>query len=129
MIINDLDDYYIVFDTKNRNIELDTLIPNSTSLPNGASDRPAILKCCLPQGMPTKVTHNSKPKMMCMNHAQSPPNISQRRLRGMRMQLVGLFVSLTVDPNGHRHSKPILNVCKAIGMPIMVIAKARLPVK
>lgn len=26
MIINDLDDYYIVFDTKNRNTELDTLI-------------------------------------------------------------------------------------------------------
>lgn len=29
MIINDLDDYYIVFDTKNRNIELDTLIYHS----------------------------------------------------------------------------------------------------
>ena len=29
MIINDLDDYYIVFDTKNRNIELDTLNNNS----------------------------------------------------------------------------------------------------
>ena len=28
MIINDLDDYYIVFDTKNRNTELDTLIAN-----------------------------------------------------------------------------------------------------
>ena len=28
MIINDLDDYYIVFDTKNRNIELDTLVGN-----------------------------------------------------------------------------------------------------
>ena len=28
MIINDLDDYYIVFDTKNRNTELDTLIIN-----------------------------------------------------------------------------------------------------
>ena len=25
MIINDLDDYYIVFDAKNRNTELDTL--------------------------------------------------------------------------------------------------------
>ena len=25
MIINDLDDYYIVFDTKDRNTELDTL--------------------------------------------------------------------------------------------------------
>ena len=29
MIINDLDDYYIVFDTKNRNTELDTLVNNS----------------------------------------------------------------------------------------------------
>lgn len=29
MIINDLDDYYIVFDTKNRNTELDTLIVNA----------------------------------------------------------------------------------------------------
>ena len=28
MIINDLDDYYIVFDTKNRNTELDTLYNN-----------------------------------------------------------------------------------------------------
>ena len=28
MIINDLDDYYIVFDTKNRNTELDTLKNN-----------------------------------------------------------------------------------------------------
>lgn len=29
MIINDLDDYYIVFDTKNRNTELDALETNS----------------------------------------------------------------------------------------------------
>ena len=28
MIINDLDGCYIVFDTKNRNMELDTLISN-----------------------------------------------------------------------------------------------------
>ena len=28
MIINDLDDYYIIFDTKNRNTELDTLVGN-----------------------------------------------------------------------------------------------------
>ena len=32
MIINDLDDYYIVFDTKNRNIELDTLIKKALIL-------------------------------------------------------------------------------------------------
>lgn len=29
MIINDLDGYYIVFDTKNWNTELDTLLNNS----------------------------------------------------------------------------------------------------
>ena len=34
MIINDLDDYYIVFDTKNRNIELDTLIVRTKFLYN-----------------------------------------------------------------------------------------------
>lgn len=32
MIINDLDDYYIVFDAKNRNTELDTLYNNLISL-------------------------------------------------------------------------------------------------
>ena len=32
MIINDLDDYYIVFDTKNRNTELDTLIKKTKSV-------------------------------------------------------------------------------------------------
>ena len=31
MIINDLDDYYIVFDTKNRNTELDALLNNQTT--------------------------------------------------------------------------------------------------
>ncbi len=31
MIINDLDGCYIVFDTKNRNMELDTLLNNASS--------------------------------------------------------------------------------------------------
>jgi hypothetical protein len=34
MIINDLDGYYIVFDTKNRNTELDTLLNNIFNKPN-----------------------------------------------------------------------------------------------
>ncbi len=33
MIINDLDDYYIVFDTKNRNTELNTVVTNVKNLP------------------------------------------------------------------------------------------------
>ena len=43
MIINDLDDYYIVFDTKNRNIELDTLINYSQISPNDWS----LVRCTL----------------------------------------------------------------------------------
>ena len=38
MIINDLDGYYIVFDTKNWNTELDTLVVN-------------ILICCLQRSL------------------------------------------------------------------------------
>src|SRR3712207_6796936 len=36
---------------------------------------------------------------------------------------------LTVEPNGHRHSRPILKVCSATGMPMMVQNRTRLPVK
>ena len=44
MIINDLDDYYIVFDTKNRNIELDTLPnnPNATVEQREKTKRPRL---------------------------------------------------------------------------------------
>ena len=103
--------------------------PNSTSLPNGASESPAILKCCFPQGMPMIVIHKRKPKNRCMRQAHNPPKISQNIFIGMRMHPVGLFVSLTVEPKGHRQSRPILNVCNAKGMPMMVHARARLPVK
>ena len=104
-------------------------IPNSTSFPNGASDNPAILKCSLPHGIPTIVMQSNNPKNTCIIHTHRPPNINQRIFRGMRMQPVVLLVSLTFDPNGHKHKRPIMNVCKAIGMPIMVIANAKLPVK
>ena len=65
----------------------------------------------------------------CMMQAHNPPKISQSKFSGMRMQPVGLFDSLTVEPKGHRQSRPILNVCIAKGMPMMVHARARLPVK
>ena len=42
MIINDLDGYYIVFDTKNWNTELDTLVVN-------------ILICCLQRSLTKSV--------------------------------------------------------------------------
>ena len=42
MIINDLDGYYIVFDTKNWNTELDTLTNNSLLMINDSYDYIAI---------------------------------------------------------------------------------------
>ena len=47
MIINDLDDYYIVFDTKNRNIELDTLV---NSMSDEEKEYQEELKACLEDG-------------------------------------------------------------------------------
>ena len=46
MIINDLDGYYIVFDTKNWNTELDTLFKNTwfTEVSHVGSTRPARAK-------------------------------------------------------------------------------------
>lgn len=38
MIINDLDGYYIVFDTKNWNTELDTLVNKSINRQPGSSN-------------------------------------------------------------------------------------------
>ena len=53
MIINDLDDYYIVFDTKNRNTELDTLINKFLILNYISTSRKHMMhkKCILKSGM------------------------------------------------------------------------------
>ena len=66
---------------------------------------------------------------MCIIHAHNPPQSSQMRFSGIRMQPVGESVLLTSEPKGHKHSKPILNVCHATGKPIIVMAIAKLPVK
>lgn len=50
MIVNDLDDYYIVFDTKNRNTELDTLINNNKKEENFNALRWFPPKLCDTQG-------------------------------------------------------------------------------
>ena len=100
-----------------------------TSLPNGARESLAILKCCLANGMPMMVMKSNTPKKICISQAHKPPKIIQMILSGKVMQLLGLSQSLTSAPNGHRQSKPILKVCNANGMPMMVQAIARLPVK
>ena len=71
----------------------------------------------------------SSPKKMWVRHAQKPPKIIQMILSGMVIQPERLSPSLTSAPKGHRHKSPSLNVCTAAGMPIMVRASAKLPVK
>lgn len=81
-----------------------------TSLPKGASDRRAILKCCRAKGMPIIVTNSSMPKNMCVSHAHNPPKTIQMIFRGIVIHPDGDAVSLTSAPKGQRHSSPILNV-------------------
>lgn len=102
---------------------------NSTVFPNGASESLAILKCCFANGMPMIDTNSNAPKNTCIIHDHSPPKTIQSIFSGIRMQPVGPSVSFTTAPKGHKQSKPSLNVCKATGMPIMVMAIATLPVK
>ncbi len=66
---------------------------------------------------------------MWVNQAHKPPKIIQIILSGMVIQPERLFPCLTSDPKGHKHNSPSLNVCIAAGMPIMVMASTKLPVK
>ena len=75
------------------------------------------------------VMQSNNPKKICITHDQNPPNNNYYIFKGMRMHPGGHEVFLTFDPNGHRQSNPILKVCKATGIPIMVHANAKLPVK
>ena len=108
---------------------MSTYTLNTTSLPKGIRARPAILKWRVPNGMPMMVMQRRTPKKMCIRQAQSPPKISQRMFSGMLMQPMELSDFLMVEPKGQRQYSPSLKVCNATGIPIMVMAIARLPVK
>ena len=75
------------------------------------------------------VINSNTPKKRCTKQAHRPPKMIQIRFSGMRTQPIGPSVSFTSAPNGQRHSRPILNVCNATGIPMIVMAKAKLPVK
>jgi len=47
------------------------------SRPKGAKTTPAILKHCIPKGIPTMVTHNTNPPNTYISALISPPNTSQ----------------------------------------------------
>lgn len=87
------------------------------------------MKCCLPNGIPMTVMQSRVPKKMWHSQAQKPPKMHQIMFIGVLMHPEGLSVFLASAPKGHRHIRPILSVCSAKGIPIIVTKRARLPVK
>lgn len=69
------------------------------------------------------------PQNRWLRQASRPPNMSQMMSRMMARQPLGQSPWVTVEPKGHRQRRPSLNVCSAKGMPMIVTARATLPVK
>lgn len=99
------------------------------SRPKGIRASLAILKCCMPKGIPIIEIQSNNPKSKCATHVGNPPNTNQMIFMGMDKQPMLLADSLTVDPNGHRHKSPSFIVCTPKGIPMIVIIKAMEPAK
>lgn len=101
-----------------------------TLRPNGDNANRIILKCCRPQGIPTMVMHSTHPQNRWLSSTRKPPNISHIKSSGRKRHPMAADDADSVDePNGQRHRSPSRNVCHAHGIPIIVHASARLPVK
>jgi len=89
--------------------------------PNGVSASPAILKCCLPNGIPIIVIQSMIPKNKCVRQMPNPPTIIHSTFMMIDKQPLDPPLSITLLPKGHNASIASFNVCKPKGIPIMVI--------
>ena len=97
--------------------------------PKGVRDNPAILKCCLPNGMPIIVMQSIKPKKKCVRHMTNPPHNNHIIFMRIFKQPPELPLSVTVLPNGHNASSASFKVCNPNGIPIIVIIRIKLATK
>jgi hypothetical protein len=89
--------------------------------PNGVNNSLAILKCCLPKGMPTIVQHKIIPIVISIIANGKPViQIQNRFNKKFPVPPTGLK---TYFPNGDRQSVPILKHCFPSGIPIIVIVQ------
>lgn len=89
--------------------------------PNGVNDSLAILKCCLPKGMPTIVQHKIIPIVISIIANGKPViQIQNRFNKKFPVPPTGLK---TYFPNGYRQSVPILKHCFPSEIPIIVIVQ------
>ena len=89
MIINDLDDYYIVFDTKNRNTELDTLIMNLN-----------LKQATLVVGLCSAMTAGYIPQANAAQTMISSPAPQGKVIKGIVMDSEGPLIGATILEKG-----------------------------
>ena len=99
------------------------------SLPKGVKATPASLKCCMPNGIPIIVIHNSMPNTRWESEIQIPPIKIQIIFISTYRQPDDLAPACASLPKGQRASIPSLSVCIPKGMPIIVIINTRLAAK
>lgn len=97
------------------------LIIQITLFPNGVNARAAILKCCLPNGIPIIVMHSIIPKSRCVTQVQNPPSRSHNMFIKTDRHPLEPPLSITLLPNGHSANTANLSVCRPNGKPIIVI--------
>ncbi len=68
--------------------------------PNGNNESFAILKCCIPNGIPTMVMQQTRPKTRWVNAISHQPKIAQRMLNASVRQPSVDFDRSTSRPNG-----------------------------
>lgn len=97
------------------------IIFHTTIEPKGVNDNLAILKCCLPKGMPTIVQHKLTPIVVSASANGKPvKQIHKRFIKKFPVPPTGLKTYL---PNGNKQRVPILKHCFPTGIPMIVIVQ------
>ena len=91
------------------------------SCPNGRKATWAILKYCLPNGMPMIVIHRIAPVKKNPSAVSHPPKIAQRIFTNVLKPLG--FAGTTTLPNGQMTNFENLKYCKPIGIKMIVIQR------
>ena len=89
-------------------------------LPNGNRVPMAILKCCIPNGIPIIVAHKHNPKVKWLNAISHHPIKIHRILNAILMHPPLLGPATRSCPKGNNTNLPILNNCTPNGIPTIV---------
>lgn len=94
-------------------------------LPNGVRDSSAILKCCIPNGMPAIVMQQRIPKNRCAEATSHQPKRIQSTFINMLRHPPAFFPSTTSVPKGHSEKTPNFHSWQPKGIPMTVIMKSK----